>query len=81
MRGWSPGKGWVKTDTGYVSPGGDYTVAPVGVTTDDGSERLRSKPFFRLMRVSDGKDLGMHLRATYAVLASERDARRFKGEK
>lgn len=76
MKGITPGSGWTKTDTGYVSPCGDYTIAPVGVTTDDGTERPRSKPFFRLVRVSDGTDLGLHRQARIAVVASERDVRR-----
>ena len=78
MKGWSPGKGWVKTDTGYLSPCGDYTVSPVGVVTDDGSNRQRSKPFFRLMRISDGTDFGLHRGACVAIAASERDVRRRK---
>jgi hypothetical protein len=76
VKGWCPGHGWTKTATGYLSPCGNYTVYPVGAMTDDGTKRLRSKPFFRLMRISDGTDFGLHRGACIAIATAERDARR-----
>jgi hypothetical protein len=76
MKGWSPGNGWGKTETGYISPCGNYTVSPVGVVRDDGTGRQRVRPFFRLRRISDGADFGLHHGVVNAVAAAERDVRR-----
>ena len=77
MKGWCP-KGWTKTETGYLSVCGNYTITPVGVETDDGTNRQRVRPFFRLVRVSDKTDFGLHHGVVNAVAVAELDIRRRK---